>query len=496
VPSEILTVEEMYVADRFAAEHGALPLALMENAGRAVADEIVRRWMPRPTLVLSGPGNNGGDGFVVARHLLERGWDVRLALLGDRARLKGDAGEMAMRWPGNVESCSPGLVGGAGLIVDALFGAGLVRPLDGMAKETVLAFNASNAPVVAVDVPSGLHGDLARPLDGICGVCVEADLTVTFFRKKPAHVLMPGRLRCGEVRVAEIGIPEAALDAVNPQVFENSPSLWSMSYPWPAPLGHKYGRGHAVIVSGPAHTTGAARLAAISALRSGAGLVSVASPMDAVSVNAGALTAVMVKPFSGTEGIVELLRDRRLNAVVIGPGCGIGRATQDMVAAVLNSPARVVIDADALTSFADDPKALFLLLRDPAVLTPHAGEFDRIFPGLLAQSPSRIAAVRIAAAAAKCTVVLKGPDTVVASQDGRVVVNTNAPPTLATAGTGDVLAGFIGGLLAQGLDSFAAAAAGVWLHGEAASRFGEGLIAEDLPQVLPAVLAALKSLAE
>jgi hydroxyethylthiazole kinase-like uncharacterized protein yjeF len=218
--------------------------------------------------------------------------------------------------------------------------------------------------------------------------------------------------------------------------------------------------------------------------------------MDAVSVNAGALTAVMVKPFSGTEGIVELLRDRRLNAVVIGPGCGIGRATQDMVAAVLNSPARVVIDADALTSFADDPKALFLLLRDPAVLTPHAGEFDRIFPGLLAQSPSRIAAVRIAAAAAKCTVVLKGPDTVVASQDGRVVVNTNAPPTLATAGTGDVLAGFIGGLLAQGLDSFAAAAAGVWLHGEAASRFGEGLIAEDLPQVLPAVLAALKSLAE
>jgi ADP-dependent NAD(P)H-hydrate dehydratase / NAD(P)H-hydrate epimerase len=493
VLNEILSIDEMYAADRFAAEHGVPSLTLMENAGRAIADEIVKRWTRRPVLVLAGPGNNGGDGFVVARYLFERGWDVQLALFGDPAGLKGDAAEMAKRWPGEIERCSPALIDGTALIVDALFGAGLSRPLDGAAKDTVAAVNVSDAPIVAVDVPSGLQGDFARPLDGIDGVCIEADLTVTFFRKKIAHVLMPGRLRCGQIVVADIGIPTAVLDTIHPQIFENSPSLWGDVYPWPEPLGHKYGRGHAVVVSGPAHATGAARLAAISALRAGAGLVSVASPPEAVPVNAVALTAVMIKSISGASDMAELLRDRRFNAVVIGPGCGIGRATQDMVAAVLASSAGAVVDADALTSFAGEPNALFLLLREPAVLTPHAGEFERIFPGLLARSATRIEAVRAAAAAAKCTVLLKGPDTVVASPDGRVVVNTNAPPTLATAGAGDVLAGLIGGLLAQGLTSFDAAAAGVWLHGEAALHFGQGLIAEDLPRMLPAVLTALKA---
>ena len=490
--TEILTVGEMYKADRAAAEQGVPSLTLMENAGLAVSDAILDRWTPRPVVVLCGPGNNGGDGFVVARHLVEHGWPVRLGLLGERRALKGDAAHMAKQWRGAIESVSPGLLDGAELAIDALFGAGLARPLEGAAKEIVATLNASPIPVVAVDVPSGLHGDLGRPLDAADGACVDADLTVTFFRKKPAHVLMPGRLRCGDVVVADIGIPEAVLDTINPRLFENGPTLWENDYPWPKPLAHKYARGHAVVLSGPAHATGAARLAARAALRVGAGLVSVASPLDAVTVNASALTAIMVKPFSGAAGLAELLADKRFNAVVVGPGSGVGAGTRNLVAAVLATEAAVVIDADALTSFAENPNDLFVLLREPCVLTPHEGEFERVFPGLLKHSPTRVEAVRAAAVAAKCTVLLKGPDTAIAAPDGRVAITSNAPPTLATAGSGDVLSGLIGGLLAQGFESYNAAAAATWLHGEAACRFGPGLIAEDLPELLPAVLAALK----
>ena len=489
---EILTVAEMYAADRYAGENGVPSLTLMENAGRAIAMEITRRWSARPTLVLCGPGNNGGDGFVIARHLAERGWEARVALLGERDRLGGDAAAMAARWAGEILPLSQDLAGETSLVVDAMFGAGLARSLEGVVRETALALNAAHTTVVAVDVPSGVQGDLARPIDGPEGVAVEADLTVTFFRKKPAHVLMPGRLWCGEVAVADIGILPAALETIRPRIFENNPALWSTGYPWPQPLAHKYARGHALVVSGPAHATGAARLAARAALRAGAGLVSVASPLDAIAINAASLTAVMVKPFSGVAGLSDLLKDARFNAVVIGPGCGVGRATQEMVAAVMASNAAVVLDADALTSFAGEPDALFRQLRDPAVLTPHAGEFARVFPGALECVPTRIEAAREAAAAGRCTVLLKGPDTVIAAPDGRIAVTTNAPPTLATAGAGDVLSGIIAGLLAQGMDSFSAAAAGAWLHGEAASRFGYGLIAEDLAEMLPAVLSSLR----
>ena len=490
--AEILTVAEMYEADRAAAGRGTPSLTLMENAGLAVADAIIDRWTPRPVVVLCGPGNNGGDGFVAARHLAEHGWPVRLALLGEQASLKGDAARMAKRWHGAVEALSAGVLHGAELTIDALFGAGLARPLEGAAKEIVARLNVSPMPVVAVDVPSGLQGDLARPLDAADGACIDADLTVTFFRKKPAHVLMPGRLRCGDVVVADIGIPETVLDTINPEMFENGPALWANDYPWAKPIGNKYGRGHAVVVSGPAHATGAARMSARAALRVGAGLVSVASPPDAVTVNASALTAIMVKPFAGASGLAELLKDKRFNSVVVGPGCGVGAATRNLVAAVLASNAAAVIDADALTSFADNPNDLFVLLREPSVLTPHEGEFERVFPGLLKRSPTRVEAVRVAAAAAKCTVLLKGPDTAIAAPDGRVAITSNAPATLATAGSGDVLSGLIGGLMSQGFDSYNAAAASTWLHGEAASRFGPGLIAEDLPELLPAVLAALK----
>jgi NAD(P)H-hydrate epimerase len=475
---ELLTVAEMAKADAAA---GVPTLSLMENAGQAVAHAITKHFSQCPVMVLCGPGNNGGDGFVIARLLKAQGWNVRLMLIGDRSALKGDARIMADRW-GICEQFDPDALAGAELVVDALFGAGLSRPLDGAAKDLVRHLNDSDIPVVAVDIPSGIAGDTGKVLGE---VAVEADLTVTFFRKKPAHVLLPGRATCGEIIVADIGIPDSVLGQQT--VFENDPALWRAQYTRPQLGAHKYARGHCVVVSGPAHATGAARLAARGALRIGAGLVSVASPMDAVTVNANHLTAIMVKPFAGASGLAELLQDKRFNAVVLGPGLGTGRATKELVAAVLSTDAAIVLDADALTAFAGEPQSLFGLLREPCVLTPHEGEFEKLFPGLLKKSASRIDAAQAACAIAKCTVLLKGPDTVIANVAGRAVVNTNAPPTLATAGAGDVLAGMIGGLMAQGMKSCKASAAAAWLHGEAAAKFGPGLIAEDLPEMLPEV---------
>ena len=476
--TQILTNAQMAQADAFAVAHGVPSLTLMENAGRAVADAISARFKPCAVTVLCGPGNNGGDGFVVARLLDEYGFSVRVAHDADT---KGDAKAMSELWKGTRLALTPPALDGAKLVVDGLFGAGLSRPLEGPYAQVVEALN--DLPVVAIDVPSGLCGDTGEPLGG---VCVKALLTVTFFRKKPGHLLLPGRILCGEILVADIGIPA---EAAATDLHENTPALWP--FPWPQPGGHKYARGHCVAVSGPAHATGAARLAARGALRVGAGLVSVASPPDAVAVNAAHLTAIMLKRFEGAGGLTALLSDKRFNAVVLGPGLGVGGETRALVDAVLKSGAAVVLDADALTSFQGDPEALFNRLHETSVLTPHAGEFERLFPGLLADRASKLHAVRAAATRAGAVVLLKGADTVIAAPGGKAAINANAPPSLATAGAGDVLAGMIAGLLAQGMPAFDAACAGAWLHGDAASRFGPGLIAEDLPEMIPAVLAAL-----
>jgi ADP-dependent NAD(P)H-hydrate dehydratase / NAD(P)H-hydrate epimerase len=475
---EILTNAEMAKADAFAVAHGVRSLTLMENAGRAVADTIAARYKPCAVTVLCGPGNNGGDGFVVARLLDEYGFIVRVAHDADP---KGDAAAMSEEWKGVRVALTPEALDGAKLVVDALFGAGLSRPLEGAAAQIVEALN--DLPVVAVDIPSGISGDTGQPVGG---VYVKAVLTVTFFRRKPGHLLLPGRALCGETVAADIGIPPAAAST---QLHENSPALWDL--PRPTLESHKYSRGHCVVVSGVAHATGAARLAARAALRVGAGLVSVTSPPDAVAVNAAHLTAIMIKPFEGAAGLFALLSDTRLNVVVIGPGLGVGGETRELVMAALKSGAGIVLDADAITSFRDDPDALFNRLHDKCVLTPHAGEFERLFPGLLDESASKVDAVRAAAARAGSVTLLKGADTVIAHPNGKAAINANAPPALATAGAGDVLAGLIAGLLAQGMTAFDAACAGAWLHGDAANRFGPGLIAEDLPEMLPAILAGL-----
>ncbi len=341
---------------------------------------------------------------------------------------------------------------------------------------------------MAIDVPSGVHGDSGR----ILGVAPKAALTVTFFRKKPGHLLVPGRFYCGEVLVKDIGIPDAALDRITPRYYENMPSLWRAAFPKPSGDTHKYRRGHAIVVSGPMAKTGAARLAARGALRVGAGLVTVLGPPDALAVNAAQLTAVMVGAFEGGEGLTRELSDPRRNAVLLGPGNGVGEATRANVMAALKLGKACVLDADALTSFEGDPDEVLSALNGNCILTPHEGEFGRLFGGTADSGSSKLNRVLDAAKRAGAVVLLKGPDTVVAAPDGRAAINANAPPTLATAGSGDVLAGFCLGLLAQGMPAFEAACAAVWLHGAAASAFGPGLISEDLPEALPRVLAKLQ----
>ncbi|MFZ1988568.1 MAG: NAD(P)H-hydrate dehydratase [Alphaproteobacteria bacterium] len=488
-PEALLTNTEMAQADAFAVKSGVSSLTLMENAGAAVAGEIMRRFTPRSTCVLTGPGNNGGDGWVVARHLKERGWDVWVEWLAPPSALKGDAAEMAKRFKGeagpiNAQGRDPRL------FVDALFGAGITRPLEGDAKRLAEESVHFRKRVVSIDVPSGLDGTTGEPAGGKSAPCFHAGLTVTFFRKKPGHLLMPGRAFCGEVVVSRIGIPVEALEEIKPNTWINSPNLWGKKFPQPALESHKYTRGYTVVVSGGPWNTGAARLAARGALRAGSGLVTVASAIEAMPINAAHLTAIMLARADDAAGLAALLADTRKNAVVIGPANGVSGETARKVEAALKSRAAVVLDADALTSFKDMPEALFKLCRDKVVMTPHEGEFARLFPGVLdgAPRPGRLEAARIAAVRAKAVIVLKGADTVIAAPDGRAAINDNAPPYLATAGSGDVLSGMIGGLLAQGMPTFEAACAGVWLHGAAASHVGRGLIAEDLPEALPAVL--------
>lgn len=483
--SVLLTVDEMYRADSAAMAAGVSGATLMENAGRAIADAIAARWDARPVAILCGPGNNGGDGFVVARLLSEAGWPVRVALLGVREKLKGDARIEAERWAGTVEPLAPDCLEGAGLVVDALFGAGLSRPVEGVAAETLAAASSRGVPVVAVDVPSGVHGDTGAVL----GAAVSAKLTVTFFRRKPGHLLFPGRELCGETVVADIGIPDAVLDDIAAGQASNEPALWLDLFPWPRFEQHKYSRGHALVVGGSG-MTGAARLAAAGARRAGAGVVTVLSPPDSLLIYRASLVGTLVARLEGPETLTERFADPRARSVLIGPGNGVTPETRDNVLAALSVGKPVVLDADALTVFADSPDSLFAAIGGACLMTPHEGEFARLFASDPAEG--RLARARRAARESGAVLLLKGPDTVVAAPDGRAAINVNAPAELATAGAGDVLAGIAVALMAQGMPTFEAACCATWLHGEAAAAFGPGLVAEDLPDMLPTVLRSLR----
>jgi ADP-dependent NAD(P)H-hydrate dehydratase / NAD(P)H-hydrate epimerase len=479
----LLTPSQMDEADRAAGVIGAGGFGLMEAAGSAVAVAVGARWPMSPVTVLCGPGNNGGDGFVAARHLAAAGWPVKLALLGSREKLTGEAAHAASLWTGAIAPFAVDCLDGAGIVIDAIFGAGLSRPLDGKALLLVEALQERQTPTCAIDVPSGLDG-----ASGIVrGAAAPADLTVTFFRKKPGHLLFPGRELCGDVVVADIGIPATVLEDIAPNAWENGPGLWLDFYPWPEPEGYKYKRGEVLILGGEG-ITGASRMTTLAASRAGAGMVTLAAPARVWSIYATSLVNAIVHSFDGLLDFETLLADPRRNVIAIGPGAGVGSSTRQFVLAALATKRATVLDADALTSFAEAPQDLFRAIVGPCVLTPHAGEFMRLFHF----EGDKLERARGAAKLCNAIVVLKGPDTVIAAPDGRAIINSNAPPQLATGGSGDVLTGFVAALLAQGMPPFEAAAAAVWLHGAAATEFGLGLVAEDLPNALPQVLHALK----
>ena len=476
----------MAKADAAAIAGGVPGIDLMAAAGRAVADSVLGRHRPRPVVVLCGPGNNGGDGFVAARHLQEAGWPVRVGLLGARGALKGDAAWAAEAWQGPVEALTLGLLDGRPLVVDALFGAGLARPIEGAAGEAIDRINSESLTVVAVDVPSGLHGDSGE----VMGRAPFAERTVTFFRAKPGHYSLEGLRRCGVLNVADIGIPRAVLETIAPQTWLNGPALWRHHLQRDGLADHKYARGHLTILGG-AVATGAARMAALAGRRAGAGLATIATPRSAMAIYQAGEPGNLVTECEDGDAYARLLADERRNAMLIGPGAGINERTRVSVLAALATRRAVVLDADAITTFAQTPASLFGAIKGPVLLTPHEGEFRRLFPEL-GKVAAKVERTRQAARLSGATVLLKGPDTVIGAPDGRAVINIHAPASLATAGSGDVLAGIASALMAQGLAPLAAAAAAAWLHGESAFRFGRpGLIAEDLIDRLPEALQAV-----
>jgi NAD(P)H-hydrate epimerase len=482
---EVLTAEEMRKADAAAIAGGVPGIHLMEQAGNAVAKAVEDRYSPAPVLVFCGPGNNGGDGFIVATRLKAAGWKVRVACLVKKAALKGDAALAAKQWDGDVESLNSNLsLKDTALIVMAIFGTGLSKPLD---PEIVTLFDkvrAKRIPVVAVDVPSGLDATTGVLSPG----ALPADVTVTFCRKKLAHVLQPGKAVCGRIQLATIGITDQVVAELKTTVFENNPALWLKDFPVPGADAHKYSRGHAVVYGGE-RRTGAACLAAAATQKVGAGLVTIASRHPTWAIYHGYRASIMVDMWGEREEFKTILRDERRNVVVIGPGAGIDGNLKEAVEDVLAFNKSAVFDADVFTLFKDKPAEFFAKLSpDKHVLTPHEGEFTRLFGTLEGNKLDR---ARKAAKTANAVVLLKGADTVIAAPDGTAVINTNAPPTLATAGSGDVLAGLIAGLMAQGMSPFMAACAGAWLHGDTAQTIGLGLTAEDIIQQLPQSLNRL-----
>ena len=484
----LVTPTEMASVDRAAIASGIDGYGLMEAAGAALSACALAHYpQAGHATIVCGPGNNGGDGYVAARQLRAAGMPVSVHSLVDPARLTGDAARARDDWTGPIEPLDEVPLRDSTIVIDALFGGGLDREIEGTAAAVIDAINQSDAAVIAADLPSGISGRSGV----VFGSALNADHTVTFVAPKPGHYLFPGSAHCGTVHVADIGIPWRFVEALQQNLWRNDPPVWRAVLPHIQKADHKYSRGHLCVFSGGFSSTGAARMAAAAGLRAGAGLVTVLAPAAAVAANAAHLTAVMLRKIDSEADLAELLDDARLNAFVLGPAFGVGERARAYVSEIAAAERPIVLDADGLMSFCDHPDELRAAgARSELLLTPHHGEFSRLFPDLAADiSLSKVDRTRRAAERLEAVVLYKGADTVIAAPDGRTVINANAPPWLATAGSGDCLAGIAGGLLARGMPLFEAAAAAAYLHGEAGRSAGEGMTAEDIAEALPAISA-------
>lgn len=491
IPLEILDPKQMSMVDRLAVTlTGEDSFNLMERAGQAVADIVIKDYRScQKIAVLCGSGNNGGDGYVAAHILKAHGFDVTCFALAN-PRENSDAKKAFTIWGGFYSSIDLFEPDKFCLIIDALYGAGLDRPLDAQLQALIAKICESNRPVVAIDLPSGVFGRTGA----IAGKAVEATQTVTFFRLKPGHVCYPGRAHCGKIVLVDIGIPDSVLDTIKPLVSLNARHLWQKDWPILEYDTHKYRRGHAVVFSGSQTATGAARLAAFAAARSGAGLVSVVAPEDALPVHEMHLTSIMLKKMADDREILLFLLERKAHSVVLGPAFGNLERAFSIAKAILREATitTLVLDADALTALSSRSEEIFKLIKASSVnviLTPHEGEFRRVFPDIAEkEDATRIEKAEQAAKRSGATLIYKGADTMVAAPSGRIAIAINGTPYLATAGAGDVLSGIVGGLGAQQMPPFEAACAAVWIHAECARHYGPGLIAEDIVSVIPTVL--------
>jgi len=477
---EILTIKQMYSANKKALQHELSNFTLMNNAGHGAAEKILNYSSKCNVLILCGPGNNGGDGFIIAQKLKKSGWNVRVASLIPLVDYKNDAARAARAWQGTTTRlCCNLKINASDLIIDALFGIGLSKPLASPVLEIFKEITRKKCSVIAIDIPSGINGDTGE----VDPVTLSAERTLTFCRKKQGHLLLPGRDKCGKISIIDIGIPDDIILEVTENLYENTPELWRLDYHPPTSSDHKYTRGHAFIIGGDI-LTGASCMAAFSALRTGAGLATLCCPKDTFGIYASYNANVMVTPFRSQEELLHLIKNKKNNVILIGPGAGRSDPLKKLVLELLKLQRPMVLDADALSVFQDAPQLLLNALHKNCVLTPHAGEFDKLFSNS-PLSPHKIVRVQNAAKKAGCTIVLKGSDTLIATPHHATAINTNAPAYLATAGTGDVLAGIILGFLAQKMPPFKAACAGVYIHGHIAQKIGFGLIAEDLIPVIP-----------
>ncbi|MDX1950377.1 MAG: NAD(P)H-hydrate dehydratase [Rickettsiales bacterium] len=495
---KIFSAENTKKADSEAERFGISNFTLMCNAGEKSADLVDKildyKKKGDAVYILCGVGNNGGDGYITARILKERGYDIRLSNIGDLRKVSEltlQAMDFAVSSGIEIEEFDEDYLEQADLIIDAIFGIGLKRDITGDIAEIIEKINyAKNSQknkflVFSLDVPSGVCSNTGE----VRNIAIQADYTISYQTPKIGCYLLPAKNYVGKIEVADIGIPDEAFSEIYNPYFINSTDLWLDKFPFPKLESHKYHKGHIVIDGGEEDFTGASRMASIASMRVGAGLATICADEKSLPIYATSMLSVMVKRLKEIEDLEKYIKLKKVNSAVLGCGSGFDILAPLRVYHCLEEKLACVIDADVFSIFQEKPKEFIKALKKnkKSVLTPHEGEFKRVFN----VDGSKIERASKAAKLCDNVIVLKGNDTIIASPDGRIAVNNNAPTWLATAGSGDVLAGIIGGLLAQNMPSFEAACAGVWIHSECANILGQGLISEDLIDAIPLVLQSL-----